>query len=64
MAQGKAPVARKQVTLSTATVCYLEELVKVGTHGSDVPGVIRSLVEEGVRTAIDKRLIRARQISD
>ncbi|HEX8366515.1 MAG TPA: hypothetical protein VF603_14635 [Allosphingosinicella sp.] len=52
MAQGKADTVRKNVTLSAATVAYLEQLASGGTHGSDVVAVIRTMVEEGVRTAI------------
>lgn len=52
MAQGKTATVRKNITLSAATVQHLEELAKKGTHGSDVVGVIRTLVEQGVRRAI------------
>ncbi len=64
MAQGKTSITRKHVTFSTATIRYIEDLVKTGTHGSDVTAVIRSLVEQGVRDAIDKQLIRVRDISN
>jgi len=60
VAQGKTKTVRKNVTLAAATVRYLEDIAKTGTHGSNVPAVIRSLAEQGVRDAIDKRLIRAR----
>ena len=52
MAQGKAETVRKNVTLAAVTVTYLEQLASAGTHGSDVVAVIRTMVEEGVRTAI------------
>nr|NUR37550.1 hypothetical protein [Sphingomonas sp.] len=52
MSQGKTKTVRKNVTLSAATVQYLEELARAGTHGSDVVAVIRTLVEQGVRQAI------------
>ena len=52
MAQGKTGTVRKNVTLSAVTVGYLEQLATCGTHGSDVVAVIRTMVEEGVRTAI------------
>ena len=57
MAQGKTPTIRKNVTFSQATIDYLEDLAKHGTHGSDVPDVIRTLVEEGVRNAIKEQFI-------
>lgn len=43
---------RIPVTLLSATIAYLETLVRQGTHGTSVPGVMRTLIEEGVRTAI------------
>ena len=64
MSEGKTGTERKNVTLASATIAYLKDLAKTGTHGSDVPAVIRSLVEQGVRDAIDKKLIRVREISD
>lgn len=51
---------RKNVTFSEATLRYLDDIVKTGTHGPDATAVIRSLVEQGVRDAIDKKLIRVR----
>lgn len=60
MAQGKAETVRKNVTLSTATVAYLERLAASGTHGSDVVAVIRTMVEEGVRSAIREGFIERR----
>jgi hypothetical protein len=52
MAQGKSKTIRKNVTFSERTIGYLETLASKGTHGSDVPAVIRTMVEEGVRSAI------------
>lgn len=60
MAQGKSPTTRKNVTFSATTVEYLEELATKGTHGSDVAGVIRTMVEEGVRNAIRDGFIEPR----
>jgi hypothetical protein len=54
---------RKNVTFSKATLRYLDDIVETGTHGPDPTAVIRSLVEQGVRDAIDKKLIRVRKIS-
>ena len=60
MAEGKAPTRRKTITLSVATIKYLEELATKGTHGSDIAGVARTLVEEGIRIAIKERFIAIR----
>lgn len=61
MAQGKAAVTRKGVTLSDETIRYLEDLVSTGTHGSDVVAVMRTLIEEGVRNAIREGFIERRK---
>jgi hypothetical protein len=61
MAQGKTETVRKNITLSTATVEYLEQLAAAGTHGSDVVSVIRTMVEEGVRIAIRDGFIKRRE---
>lgn len=61
MAQGKAQTVRKNVTLSAVTVDYLEDLASKGTHGSDVPGVLRAMVEEGVRNALRDGFIKLRE---
>jgi hypothetical protein len=60
VAQGKAETVRKNVTLAAATVAYLERLASRGTHGSDVVSVIRTMVEEGVRTAIRDGFLAAK----
>lgn len=59
-AQGKSATVRKNVTFSAMTVDYLEELASKGTHGSDVVSVIRTMVEDGVRSAIRDGFIEAR----
>jgi hypothetical protein len=64
-AEGKAePPKRKGVTVGEGTMFYLERLVKVGTHGDSVVDVMRSLIEEGVRNAIESGLIEKRKISN
>ena len=60
MAEAKADITRKHVTFATATIDYVKDIVKTGTHGSDVTSVIRSLVEQGVRHAIRDGLIERR----
>lgn len=61
MAQKKAETIRWNITLSAGTVDYLKELATEGTHGSDVVGVIRTMVEEGVRNAIREGFIERRK---
>ena len=57
MAEGKVPTRRKTVTLTETSIRYLETLAAKGTHGSDVVGVARTLIEEGIRQAIKDRFI-------
>ena len=47
MATEKAETDRVPVTLALSTIGYLEKLVRQGTHGTSVPGVARTLIEEG-----------------
>ena len=60
MAQGKTATVRKNVTLASATVEYLEALAAKGTHGSDVPSIMRTMIEEGVRNALREGFIEKR----
>ena len=43
--------------LSETTVYYLEQLTKTGTYGEEITDVVVGLIEEGVRTAINNKLI-------
>src|SRR3982074_3145973 len=52
MATEKAETDRVPVTLALSTISYLEKLVRQGTHGTSVPGVAKTLIEEGIRLAI------------
>ena len=58
MAEGKTPTRRKTITLAETTIDYLEQLASKGTHGSDVVGVARGMIEEGVRVAIKEGFIK------
>src|SRR5437868_4383696 len=60
MATEKAETDRVPITLALQTIGYLEKLVKQGTHGTSVPGVARTLVEEGIRLAIKDGLLSIR----
>ena len=60
MATEKAETDRIPVTLALATIGYLKKLVKQGTHGTSVPGVCRTLIEEGIRLAIKDGLLSIR----
>jgi hypothetical protein len=57
MAGEKASTRRLPVTLSVATHAYLADLVRQGTHGTSVPDVAKTLIEEGIRSAIKDGLL-------
>lgn len=54
MARDRSTTKRLSVTLAVATHEYLAVLASQGTHGTSVPDVAKTLIEEGVRTAIEK----------
>src|SRR6266404_3769501 len=60
MATEKAETDRVPVTLALSTIGYLEKLVRQGTHGTSVPGVAKTLIEEGIRLAIKDGLLSIR----
>lgn len=62
MAREKKTTERVPVTLTSETVSYLEDLVRIGTHGTTVPGVARTLIEQGVRDAIEKDFISQKEL--
>ena len=47
-----ADTERRPVTLAVATWRFLDQLSKQGTHGTSVPAVAKTLIEEGIRQAI------------
>jgi hypothetical protein len=49
---------RRKCTLSLVTIRYLEALSKKGTHGRGISGVMTTLIEQGVRQAIEKGYIK------
>jgi hypothetical protein len=56
-----ADTERFQAMLSARTMSYLRALAKKGTHGSSIPAVGRSLIENGVRQAIIEKFIDAEE---
>ena len=47
-----ADTDRRPITLAVATWEFLDQLSKLGTHGTSVPDVAKTLIEEGIRQAI------------
>jgi hypothetical protein len=55
-----ADTDRRPLTLAVATWEYLDQLSKLGTHGTSVPDVAKTLIEEGVRRAIKDGFLKQR----
>jgi hypothetical protein len=56
-----ADTERRPITLAVATWEYLDELSERGTHGTSVPDVAKSLIEEGVRLAFKDGFLRLKE---
>jgi hypothetical protein len=65
MLQGMVPsrmadTERKPITLAVATWEYLDQLSRLGTHGTSVPDVAKTLIEDGIRQAIKDGFLKQR----
>ncbi len=54
MSKGGDVSPRLQINVSAQTFAYLELLKGKGTHGNSVPSVARTLIEMGIREALEK----------
>ena len=52
------PNERRYCTLSPITVRRLQLLAKRGTHGTSVPKVMTTMIEQGIRDAIEKDYLK------
>jgi len=57
-----AKTERRYVTLSSRSIEYLERLAESGTHGTSVPDVMKTLIEEGIRLAIREGFLSKREL--
>src|SRR5262245_3243656 len=55
-----ADTDRRPITLAVATWDYLDQLSKLGTHGTSVPDVAKTLIEDGIRQAIRDGFLKQR----
>ena len=53
-----ADTDRRPITLAVATWDYLDQLSKLGTHGTSVPDVAKTLIEDGIRQAIKEGFLK------
>jgi hypothetical protein len=54
-----AETDRLQVYLSLKTHAFLAVLVEKGTHGTSIPDVAKTLIEQGIRQAIREGFLDA-----
>jgi hypothetical protein len=57
-----ADTDRRPITLAVATWDYLDQLSKLGTHGTSVPDVAKTLIEDGIRQAIKEGFLKQRPV--
>ena len=59
-----AETGRRPITLALATWEFLNQLSKLGTHGTSVPDVAKTLIEEGIRQAIKEGFLKQRPAAE
>jgi hypothetical protein len=55
---------KAECRLSPINHAYLSDLAKLGPYGSGKSGVMRRLIENGIRAALEAKVIAARDIAD
>lgn len=58
------PSRKADLRLPPIMHAYLEDLAKIGAYGKGKSGVMRRFIENGVRAAIERKVILARDIAD
>lgn len=58
------PSPKADLRLPPIMHAYLEDLAKIGAYGKGKSGVIRRFIENGVRAAIERKVIPARDVAD
>jgi hypothetical protein len=59
-----AETERRPITLALATWEFLNQLSKLGTHGTSVPDVAKTLIEDGIRQAIKDGFLKQRPAAE
>lgn len=55
---------KAQVRLSPIMQAYLDDLAKLGAYGKGRSGVMRRFIENGVKEALEKKMIEPRDVGD
>jgi hypothetical protein len=50
--------------LSAVNLAYLNDLAKLGPYGSGRSGVMRRFIENGIRAALEAKVIAPRDVAD
>jgi hypothetical protein len=55
---------KAECRLSEINHAYLKDLTKLGAYGDGISGVIRQFIENGIREALEKKVIAPRTVAD
>ena len=59
-----ASTEKTSIRLTPILQAYLDDLAKLGAFGRGRAGVMRRFIENGIRDAIEKKVIAPRNVSD
>jgi predicted DNA-binding protein len=59
-----ASVPKTSVRLTAIVQAYLDDLAKLGAYGKGRSGVVRRFIENGIKEAIEKKVIAPRDVSE
>jgi hypothetical protein len=55
---------KAECRLSHINIAYLNDLAKLGPYGSGKSGVMRRFIENGIKAALEAKVIAARDVAD
>lgn len=59
-----AQAPKTSVRLTPIMRAYLDDLAKIGAYGKGRSGVMRRFIENGIKEAIEKKVIAPRDVSE
>ena len=59
-----AETPKETVRLSPVVSAYLDDLAKLGVYGRGRAGVMRRFIENGIKEALEKKVLAPRDVSD
>ena len=55
---------KADLRLPEITIAYIDDLVKLGVYGKGRSGVMRRLIDAGIQEAIEKSVLKSKDIAD